>query len=544
MKTLAYLEIPKMFDVFSNSLGYDSGYHEVQYYCTECHQLFIAAWGRASTMGYAERGWRYHCPHCGSFYDQDKAGFGAKGEKIPHRVSFLVRERKDGVDLEIRFRAYTFRGRFDLLETERKEVFRFDVKKREALWWRQGLSRVNQEPETSLSLGNPLDFTLFEQSIAGHFNASSQIERSGLTNVIRTLREAVEAKMADRYGRQMESTWVSYGDHGYLLLPLVNLAFRTVFPDAPNLPDQYRSSPSSTKQVLAARLLTDVELIERAMAVSRTGADYVTAFLQAAGIPNSDSARRCIRAPWWHNLGVLKAAYGICENIDLAIRLFNAIENVPKNDGYRCRYPGKWIESLAKLSGKLKPVYGTRGIVRLVEGSERYYLADCLNLLDQVEDANLHLRGVRIRDLHDWLTKQQWLQDHKNLQFNVPEHIIRRMAMQTEKLKFFLPKESMDLFHAGKSLHNCVGSYGKAVADQQKWIVLVADDKGKLTACLEIRENKLVQAKLDSNAAVSKNPALNAEVVAWAKAAGITIKTNDVKVIAGITQELTAAAAV
>ena len=548
MKTLAYLEVPKMFDVFSNSLGYDNGYdsryHEMQYYCTECHQLFVAAWGRASSMGYGERGLRYHCPHCGNFYSSEKAGFGAKGEKIPRRVSFLVRERKDGVDLEIRFRAYTFRGRFDLLETERKEVFRFDVKKREALWWRQGLSRVNQEPEISLSLGNPLDFTLFEQSIAGHFNASSQIEHSGMTNIIRTLREAVEAKMASRYGRQLESTWVSYGDHGYLLLPLFNLAFRTVFPDAPNLPDQYRSSPSSTKQVLDVRLMTDTELVERAMTVSRTGADYVTAFLQAAGIPNSDNARRCIRTTWWHNLGTLKMAYDICENNDLAMRMFKAIETTPKRDGHCCKYAHNWLKMLKKLSAKLKPFFGARGIVRLVEGSEGYQLADCLRLFEQIGDVDLNLRGVRLRDLHDHLTKQQWLQRHENIKFNVPEHIIRRMAMQTDRLKFFLPKESMDLFEAGKSLHNCVGSYGQSVGNNQKWIVLAADDKGKLTGCLEILGDQLIQAKLDYNKPISKNPALNAEVIAWAKAAGITIQTNDVAVAVGIQQEKAVAAAV
>ena len=549
MKTLAYFEAPKLFDVFSNSLGYDSnyGFHEMQYYCTECHQLFIAAWGRASSMGYAERGSKFHCPHCGSFYDRDKAGFGDKNEKIPHRVSFLVRDRKDSVDLEIRFRAYTFRGRFDLLEIERKEVFRFDVKKREALWWRQGFSRVNQEPEISLSLGNPLDFELFDQSIVTYFNASSQIERSEMTNIMRVLRETVEAKMAGRYGHEVESTWVSNGDHGYMLLPLFNLAFRTVFPDAPNLPDQYRSNPGSTKAVLAVRLMTDVELIERAMSISRSGADYVTAMLQAAGIPNSDNNRRCIRAIWWHNLGVLKAAYDICGNNDLAMRLFKAIENIPKNNRSdfgecRCRYHGNWIKSLFKHGTRLIPTYGIHGLVRLVEGEEKYQLDDCLNLLDLIKESNLNPRGIRLRDLHDHLTKLHWRQEHPNIKFDVPEHIIRRMTMQSDRLKFFLPKESMELFEAGKSLHNCVASYGKAVKDRQKWIVLVADDKGKLTACLEIRGDTLLQAKLDGNQPVAKNPQLNQEVLEWAEAARLKIETRDVLLSAKV--EPTAAAAV
>ena len=60
--------------------------------------------------------------------------------------------------------------------------------------------------------------------------------------------------------------------------------------------------------------------------------------------------------------------------------------------------------------------------------------------------------------------------------------------MQKDRMKFFLPKESLELLEAGTELHNCVASYGSDMKDNSKWIVLVADDKGKLAACLEVRE--------------------------------------------------------
>ena len=101
--------------------------------------------------------------------------------------------------------------------------------------------------------------------------------------------------------------------------------------------------------------------------------------------------------------------------------------------------------------------------------------------------------------------------------------------MQQEQIKFFLPKESRELVAAGKELHNCVASYAIAMEGHKKWIVLVANDKGKLVACLEVVGTTLVQAKLINNQRVAKDDKLNAEVIAWAETANIDIKTNDVK---------------
>ena len=105
--------------------------------------------------------------------------------------------------------------------------------------------------------------------------------------------------------------------------------------------------------------------------------------------------------------------------------------------------------------------------------------------------------------------------------------------MQRDKLKFFLPKESMELLEAGAELHNCIGSYGHAMKDHKKWIVLIADDKGKLAACLEVVSTVLVQAKLINNRPVSNDAKLNAEVVAWTNDANLNIDTEDVHLTSG-----------
>jgi hypothetical protein len=140
----------------------------------------------------------------------------------------------------------------------------------------------------------------------------------------------------------------------------------------------------------------------------------------------------------------------------------------------------------------------------------------------------LAAEDVRLRDLHDWMSLRHKKQTHVNMKFTVPEHIVRRLSMQHGRLSFFFPKESMHLLEAGHELHNCVASYGSAMGKNELWIVLVANEKGKLVACLEIKGKELIQAKVDRNKPVSNNAELNMSILAWAKEVGIKINTSDV----------------
>ena len=57
----------------------------------------------------------------------------------------------------------------------------------------------------------------------------------------------------------------------------------------------------------------------------------------------------------------------------------------------------------------------------------------------------------------------------------------------------------------------------------------MTDDKGMLAACLEVRDNALVQAKLKYNDPVHENQAINDEILKWCRAAGLEIITKDVQ---------------
>ena len=97
--------------------------------------------------------------------------------------------------------------------------------------------------------------------------------------------------------------------------------------------------------------------------------------------------------------------------------------------------------------------------------------------------------------------------------------------MQMERIRFILPERSQELYDAGDALHNCVSSYADRVRDGKTHIVLMVDDRGKLTACIEVIDNTIQQAKLDRNRAVAQEPAINDEIITWAQKVGLQYST-------------------
>ena len=59
----------------------------------------------------------------------------------------------------------------------------------------------------------------------------------------------------------------------------------------------------------------------------------------------------------------------------------------------------------------------------------------------------------------------------------------------------------------------------------------MTDDNGLMRACLEVRDNALVQAKLKFNKPVSEDAAINSAIRDWCRMTGLAIKTADVRQI-------------
>jgi hypothetical protein len=525
---LAEVIIPKMFTAYAEDIEYlQNGLHKIQYFCEECDQAFAAAWGRAPGIGFYERGTRFHCPFCGTLHEENVVEV-KRNTRVPHKVRLSLKEHKDTVIFEVQCEIVMFKDLFSLSGGKYRETFRFDLAKRRVIFARY--DNLGELIDSQL-LGNPFELDLFKDSILSSFLPNSLAnakQKAELNSILKLLRETVHAKLEKQLGHKIPSMFVTSGRlHGTFLLPIFNLAFRVAFPNATNLPLYYRGGHADQADFRALMMIKDTEYMGRVMELTSQKVDHITALIRVKGLPDKPAIRRALGENMF-DADRLSTAFKLCTNYDYAMRLYAGFKLVLVGS-YERGY--KTNENLFQFLRAMLPIYGEAGIVQLMETES--HLWDCVLLhnaeLNEENRQAIKTEGVKLKDLHDWMAKRHRLQNHKNLKLDIPEHIVKRLSMQTDRLKFFLPKESVELLEAGAELHNCVASYSSAVKDHKKWIVLVADEKGRLAACLEIKDKELVQAKIDRNKAVSTDAKLNAEVIAWAKEAGVTITTKDVK---------------
>lgn len=557
MAIIAELKIPQMFTAYAEDLGYikDNGLHHYQYFCEECDQVFAAAWGKPpGALGYCERGSHFKCPYCGIEH-QNNVAYIKQNEAVPWKVRLVVKEYKSVVIFEITCKTVIFFEYLRLHTGSHKETFRFDIAK-------QTVTFSCYENGEEIELGNPFNLHLFERSILRFFCANSlanSIQKSDLTWILKILRETVHRKLEAHLKHKISSMFVSAGTHwGSFILPLFNIAYRVACPDAPNLPAAYRSEIRAiwdfwnTKMVEVKKgepgtlihTFSGIDYMDAVIAQTRRKKDFITALAAVHDLPDKPAVRRAL-ADEPFNVKMLQMAFYLCQNYDHAIDLFNGLTQhrvIPDSTGIHYRgYLNGCHEELVKFLSVMKDIYGEAGLVRLANEPRDLQTRDCIRLYNQLNDENkkaFAAEKVRLRELHDWLSLRHKKQNHQNVRFSVPAHIVKRLSMQRERLSFFLPEESMQLLEAGHELHNCVGSYGRAMKNHELWIVLVADDRGKLVACLELNgagtppntTRELVQAKVDHNKPASSNALLNQAVIAWAKETNIKIVTTDIKV--------------
>lgn len=521
MNKLLDFKIKEMFSAYENIFG-DGHY---QYYCGRCFQRFATDWNIVANAinPYINRGGFVRCPYCGTLHDK-YIGYGQTNEYIPFEMRFRVIAYKKAIVLKIDYEATKFINNiFARKWCKGREIFTFDIEK--------GCSTfsvtINVEGSGNEYATYPINskyaMAILNGSILRFFQSNClarKTHKSDLISALRILREHTANIIKKEKGIKLGTTYINALGHnaGMFLLPLLNLAQKLKCPDSENLTSEskfnsiinevYTVNPSSGLPENWVEVL--VELAEQGM-------DITTAMVRSVGLPERDSVKKII-AQDYHNITNLKTAFNLCQNHDLGLRLYEAI--IINDD-------------MEKFFKDIIPIYGEDGIVRFAENAKEYDLKDCIRLYNQLENENkeiLRAKRIRLRELHDWLAIVHKRQRHVNIPLNVPEHIVRRLSMQTNSLKFFVPKESIELLEAGHMLHNCVAGYSEDMSQGRLYIVVVTDDKGKYQACLEIKGNKIVQAKIDRNRSVKLDRMVNKVVLDWAKERKLDINTSDIEI--------------
>ncbi len=533
------------------------------HYCMECGQVFLARFDEYSCgMSYMRR-WKgeyYKCPNCGKesidTYDETKfwntVAYEKKpGKYVPKTLELTLQEFKEKIRLDIKGECIAIDPEHPAWAKKAnvRESITFDIRKQKT-WFKQFIGKESGE---AIDITNPFSTALLQYSLLRFLGRNSRAWREHkpeIIHLVKKLRDTVCKKIKKIKGYTLKSIAIPGTPHNGLMVdPIRNMAWRLAVTDGPNLKDFYDNStynetndnatidPKTTK-------LTK-ENLEEIINECRNGKSYPQAVLKAYNIPDTKSGRKLVTNDTLYVLPILKTiaetdldAHGKKIFKDTITEQWT---NHKKQHNSFCTSEFYWSdrllpneegihflnESIQKVGQSKALPFITAFPVDLLNDTGELY-----NILTEEEKAKVWKYSGSPKKVHDTCTKLNWYHKHPDYNLNVPEHIVNRLMMQKDQMKFFLPETYYQLRAAGKELHNCVGGeYPARMKKGNCCIVLVADDNGKLKICIELVKDEIVQAKLINNKPVRENPTLNKMMNTWAKEKKLVIATNDIEII-------------
>lgn len=546
MDILARVYIPRMFDSVILENGYDALFTTI--YHTDCNFAFGGKWKRkySYSYGYTTAAKYFTCPNCGVHSEpfRNKILFVRDDESlIPLEVWADVVEFKNYLDLRFTYRAITMRydGTF-IDEGIRKEVLRFDFKKKKAIYTDYNRDKHELTLEYIHHKRVMEVLTYLGKSYAMH-----DINRKPLNNVFRSLRLAFERRIKKAYGYSTSDVYIAPSfneDNGYHFSMLLNMILKLSAPDMPNIISIQRGADYWNDNY--ARLITSIPFDSDVLDLTRKGMNFQEALRVVYKSPNSKALRRAMaKNPMSVVLSSVLSLFKD-ENCRRTIVDLNR-HNLPDDEKYK--YTGKvhcakdirksmklHIDGSKEFWQIMIARYGEPAALRWILSEDFRDTEDCVRMYSELI---LKYRNkfwgqkFKLKALHAELINIYNKQEYGDV--NLPA--IPALNADVNGLHFVVPKTAADLMIIGKQLKNCVGSYKDRVMKGNTAIVVVTDDNMKPVACLELTKDidskekftKLVQAKLFGNQCVSKNKDVNNTVLTWANQLKIEQVTVDIQ---------------
>lgn len=546
MDILARVYIPRMFDSVILENGYDALFTTI--YHTDCNFAFGGKWKRkySYSYGYTTAAKYFTCPNCGVHSEpfRNKILFVRDDESlIPLEVWADVVEFKNYLDLRFTYRAITMRydGTF-IDEGIRKEVLRFDFKKKKAIY-----TDYNRDKH-ELTLDYIHHKRVMEVlTYLGKSYAMHDINRKPLNNVFRSLRLAFERRIKKAYGYSTSDVYIAPSfneDNGYHFSMLLNMILKLSAPDMPNIISIQRGADYWTDNY--ARLITSIPFDSDVLDLTRKGMNFQEALRTVYKSPNSKALRRAMaKNPMSVVLSSVLSLFKD-ENCRRTIVDLNR-HNLPDDEKYK--YTGKvhcakdirksmklHIDGSKEFWQIMIARYGEPAALRWILSEDFRDTEDCVRMYSELilkYRDKFWGQKFKLKALHAELINIYNKQEYGDV--NLPA--IPALNADVNGLHFVVPKTAADLMIIGKQLKNCVGSYKDRVMKGNTAIVVVTDDNMKPVACLELTKDidskekftKLVQAKLFGNQCVSKNKDVNNTVLTWANQLKIEPVTVDIQ---------------
>jgi hypothetical protein len=155
----------------------------------------------------------------------------------------------------------------------------------------------------------------------------------------------------------------------------------------------------------------------------------------------------------------------------------------------------------------------------MIDTANMYYLVK-----SQLPNYELNV-DMNIKAMHDLLAKEVSRLSKASRKIPLTK---RELALEIniDSYEFVLPRETHDLISIGNDMNICVGSYADYALEKTCTIVVIKKE-GKLVNCIELRGNRIVQAKCECNQYPQGD--LRQTILKWAKINRLEITTHDLK---------------
>lgn len=526
------LYMPKLFYLYEGGLKSLNNGNKFtnMYHCSSCGHSFKSLWeGVGNYYGVRPNDQIIYCPKCGSRFTEvtqkNDFSFMADGEYSPLSMRICLEEYKDSLRLTLSGKEIVCDEDSEYMFHHRlyKETISFNVAQRTAIYKRY----INHKLIINYNLCNIFDTSFGRDTNLKFLNHRhiTSIYAGDFKKILKLLRERLSKKLESKLKFKIKSMYVCHGNKGsYFIKPILNIAYRLAFTDLNNLsvidynyiyrkyPFYYGSADRNFYD------LDDAYLSDERLKIISKAKDTISGLLEIANLPNKPAIRRLVKDKPFLLLRH-KQIYTIAQgNIDT----FNNINNCLEFDFLWRRDIRTLLNQLALISYNWGIEY-INALMRWWHNSQdKISCEDAIYMIFKLKDkATLWQEKPAPANLHDYLVTAIYKQEHPFRAFNINDPICRRLAMQFDSIKFYLPENSDVLRNIGKIFRNCVGNYVDAVYTGKSNIVLMSDDKGKLKACIEVQNNKLIQAKLFANKPAHNNKQINDEIIKWADKANI-----------------------
>lgn len=587
METLAVIRAKKLYDVIRFPVSTQAfpdlelkGREASLTYHSDCGFSFFSFFNFMNIPGgYTYEGDHFTCPRCGKELDyyvrgpKDLFWTASKEHYIPVNAKLTLKEGKDFLDIALTFDSIGGEKHYGIEKHPASTAhIRFDFKSRKTFYWFLPARSIYNGPDIFINRTQKMELAVFrypkddsESEAGSNLRGDGKEERPVISiygtpfhflgrgsyfwkdhkkeiyNFAKVLTQAFRRHLEKAEGRKLASPYIplsggEYGFTGVFNNLLRNLAWRMLYPEAPNLRrEDLRATierrfkfhgTTNTYANISAPDMIYYDLLSMAGKRNYRSAIEFAVKNQVAKPVLEVLAKAPLRSYY-----ILKQLMQIFKAPERQAAAFERIAlSGNRNHNMDFIRPGlRLVKLLSLLKGEAKALHLVlcQSWGNTIDCSETYF-----NL--KRERRRLFWRTrLKPREIHDWLVQEFNKQITENVSFyeDAKGGTDRHLAEDTPEGVFSLATDSHTLKRWGSGFHNCVATYKDRV-EKHNTAIVGFFAKGKPLVCIEVSvpEGAVMQAKLPCNKQVKENPALLQAVKAWATRKRLKVETEDMEV--------------